>query len=570
MDSSMRLSEAEDAPSARTRWAALLAWNSGRSILWQSLGVVLVWAFLVILHRHNDGLWYQGDSPRHAANGVFWRDFLLHLPVNPLSFALQYFARYPVIAPTIYPPVFYLIEAVVFSVFGISAFVAKGIVLAFALLAGLYMLAWLRYTVSSQVGWGGALLLLQPGVMVWSNAVMLNVPSMALGLATLYHGRQLLDRPRSSQLYPAAAFGVLAILTYLPTAMVLFVLLAWSLVERRGAIFRQRRTWIVAGLAALALAPWAVVTLRWAPAEISMASGTIYHTGAWLTGLWRWLFYLGSLPELFTKWVLTLAAIGAVAGLWSPSWRREAKLALVWFLVLYLGFSCVAVREPRYVLLLGPPLIILSMVALVWAIEQLTAVFGKNLSGATLAGVAAVIGVHLYAAPEVPVPAVRGMRELVAFLDRVAPNQRIFYDGKFDGVFTFYIRAGDRALTQSVTLGNKLLYAIDVDPSLGLVEMVASPSDVIKSFQDKCGCRWVVVESKWEHNEPSAARYLRQAVRGPDFKFVRSFQFDGPPPAPLQLEVYRFLLPIKKPLEQELRFPILGSDKVYRVAPMKH
>jgi hypothetical protein len=555
-------------PAGRPKYASLLAWNGGRSMLWQVLGIVLVWALLVLLHPHNDGLWYQGDSPRHAGNGIFWRDFLLHLPVNPFAFALAYYARYPIIAPTAYPPVFYLFEAGAFSLFGVSSFVAKGVVLAFALLAALYMQLWLRRSVSPQVGWGGALLLLQPGVILWSNAVMLNLPAMALGLAALYHGRRLLDRPRSSDLYPTALFGVLAILTYLPTAIIVFVLLAWVLVERCGAVLRQPRTWIVAGLAALALAPWAVITIKWATAQIGMVSGATFHASISLADPQRWLYYLRALPELLTDWVLVLAALGAIVGLWSRPWRRETTLALVWLLVCYVGFSSILTREPRYALLLVPPLVFLSVVALVAGFERLSAMVGGKPAWATLASLAVLIGVHLAAAPLVPVPAVRGMRQVVAFIERKAPDQRIFYEGKFDGLFSFYIRAGDHRQKQSVTLGDKLLYAAAWYSSLGMVKMVASPHDVVEAFRTRCGCRWLVVESRWENDEPAPDRYLRQALRGPEFALVRSFPFHGPAPLPTHVDVYRFLPPIATPPRQELRFPILGSDKAYRVTPL--
>ncbi len=561
---------AANPPTERPKYTSLPAWNGGRSLLWQVLGIVLVWAFLVLLHPHNDGLWYQGDSPRHAGNGIFWRDFLLHLPVNPFAYALAYYARYPIIAPTAYPPVFYLFESVAFSLFGVSSFVAKGLVLAFALLAALYMQLWLRHSVSPQVGWGGALLLLQPGVIVWSNAVMLNVPAMALGLAALYHGRRLLDRPRSPHLYLTAIFGVLAILTYLPTAIIVFVLLTWVLIERCSAVLRQPRTWVVAGLAALALAPWAVITLKWATAQVGMVSGSTLHAGMALADPQRWLYYIEALPELLTDWVLALAMVGAIAGLWSRRWRREVKLVLVWILVCYVWFSYIVAREPRYALLLVPPLVFLSVVALVAGFERLSAAFGGNPAWATLAGLAVLIGAHLAAAPQVPVPSAHGMRKVVAFIEQKAPDQRIFYEGKFDGLFSFYIRAGDHKLTQSVTLGDKLLYAAAWYASPGMVKLVASPHDVVDTFRTRCGCRWLVVEGKWENHEPAPDRYLRQALRGPEFALVRSFPFHGPAPLPTHIDVYRFLPSIETPKQQKLRFPILGNNKAYRVTPIGH
>ena len=546
-----------------------MAWNAGGSVLHQLLGVVLVWGFVVALHLHNNGLWYQGDSPRHAGNGIFWWDFLHHLPTSPFTFALEYFARYPVIAPTLYPPGFYLLEGAAFSVFGISPFVAKDLVLVFALVAAFYMVLWLRRAIGPEAGWGGALLLLQPGVIVWSNAIMLNVPAMTLGLAALYHGRQLLDAPRSGHLYLAAVFGVLAILTYLPSAIIVFVLLAWIIMERCGVIFRQPRLWVVLALAALAITPWALITLKWAPTHVGMVSGSAFSTKLSFAEPGRWLFYLRGLPELFSYWVLGLAGVGAVIGLCSSRWRREVGLILVWVIVCYVAYSSIAARELRYVLLLGPPLVFLSVVALVFGAERVALTLGANIRRVELAGLGIFLGLQLLATTKVAVPAMRGMEEIVAFLEEVAPDQRVFYEGKFDGAFSFYTRADDQNLTRSVTLDSKLLYATAMDPSIGMVEMVASPQDVVEAFRVRCGCRWLVVEGERGGKEVSGVRYLREALRGPDFELVRSFPFEGPPPAPSWVDVYRFKLPIEMQERQQLQFPIIGDENVYRVKPIE-
>jgi hypothetical protein len=75
------------------------------------------------------------------------------------------------------------LEAALFGLLGPSAYLAKGLVLGFALMAGLYTLAWLRRWVAPVAGGAAVLLLLLPGLTTWAHAVMLNVPALALGLA---------------------------------------------------------------------------------------------------------------------------------------------------------------------------------------------------------------------------------------------------------------------------------------------------------------------------------------------------------------------------------------------------
>src|SRR5436305_1225069 len=91
----------------------------------QIIGVVLAFVFVAAINRHSDGLWFQGDAPRHAVNGLFWWDLLNALPRDPVQFAVRYYARYPVIAPVTYPPLFYVLEGLTFAIAGPSPFASR-------------------------------------------------------------------------------------------------------------------------------------------------------------------------------------------------------------------------------------------------------------------------------------------------------------------------------------------------------------------------------------------------------------------------------------------------------------
>ena len=216
--------------------------SGSRQRTWISLQVLLLfaaWLFVCWLHWDNDGLWF-GDAPRHAGNGLFWKDYLQTLSLDPKGYALSYYARYPTINPTSYPPAFYLLEAVFFGAFGPSPYIAKGLVLAFVLLASLYITAWCRRWIDPDAGWAGILLLLLPGVIMWSHAIMLNVPALALNIAALYHLRRWMESPPASpawrQYYVGAALVVLSILTYLPSCVIVLI----AVDTTRAAILQRR------------------------------------------------------------------------------------------------------------------------------------------------------------------------------------------------------------------------------------------------------------------------------------------------------------------------------------------
>ncbi len=535
------------------------------ALAWQVLAVLAVWVFVLALHWNNDGLWYQGDASRHAANGLFWWDFVDRFPTDPLGFALAYYARYPVINPTSWPPLFYLLEGAAYRIFGVSPFVAKGLVLLFVLVGTLYLLAWLRRWVGRSAGWAALLLPLQPGIIEWGHAVMLNVPSMVLAVAALYHWRRWLDAPRSRHLEVAAGLAAAAVLTYLAVAVIALVMLAWALAERRGRCLIAPRTLFVGVVAAVPVAAWTFIGFRWAPTHRAVALYAGEYPAWKLAG---WTYY----PEHFFRLVtapLLLAALLAV-GLWlgrgTP--RREVRLLLLWFAVCYAWFSIITIKEARYVLLLVPPLVVLGAVGIREGLRLLAAVAHRPTSRLIPAALLAMLVLHVGLAAAVPVRRVEGFREIVEWVDQAAPAGRVFYDGFYSGIFTFYLRRDDPGWRRAVTVGSKLVYSTKISPRFGLVEHVHGVAEV-RSALAACGCRYLVIERQISNPEMDfpAVRTLRAVVRGPGFRPVRSFPVRTADVT--DVDVYEMLDAPSGPAMVDLTFPVLGDGVHFAVSPIQ-
>jgi hypothetical protein len=560
-----------DAPrtiKVRGRFGSLLLkplrWDAGRSAGWQLITAFAAWSYVVVLHWENDGLWYQGDSPRHATNGVFWWDFLTSGPTDPLTFALSYYARYPVINPVGWPPFFYLLEAVAYWLFGLSPFVAKGLVLSFMAAGTVYAVLWLRRWVAPAAGWGGILFALQPGIVIWANAVMLNVPAAALGTAALYHWRRWLEGS-SRHLYAAAGLAAVTVLTYMPAAAVLLVMVVWALVEGRAGHLFSRRTLTVAGLAGLPVGLWALATSRW--------TGTYRSVAVDIGGypLWTpdaWLFYPARLLSVVTLPVLVLAATALLVARSSGLGREVRRLGLA-ALIYYVWFSAIAVKEPRYILLLVLPVIGLAVLgtfgACQWLAGARTVVGSRLISGCLLM----VVGYHLAAAPSIPVPRVAGFKELAQFVQETASGEHVFYDGNYNGVFTFYLRVGDPQFRRGVILGSKLLYATRIEPRFGSIERVASTADVIDRLRGRCGCRLLVVERQVATGMAAlrAPFLLRQALLDEGLRLVRSFSVGTGDVT--EVDVYEAPGWAGAPALVELPFPSIGAGVRYEAKPVE-
>lgn len=533
-----------------------------RSRIWQVGAAIVAWAYVVLLHWRNDGLWYLGDSSVHAINGAFWWDFLSRLPHHPLQFALSYYARYPIINPTAYPPLFYLIEGALYRVFGISPYVPRAMVLACLLAGTLYMVAWIRRWIGEEAAWIGVLFALQPAIVIWGNAIMMNLPSTVFVMAALFHTRRWLEDLRSRHVYAAGAFGVMAILTYVPSAVVLPLMLGLVLVERRPRALFTRRVLLAAGVAAMALIPWALITLRWASGHRRIAASM---GGRPFWELTSWLYYPQTLPQMVTVPVLALVVLGVVFGCVNKRWRLELGLAVMWLAICYVWFSFISVKEMRYALLLVPACLLMAASGTAALLETVRST-SRRLRWAPGILLAAILLVHVPLAYAVKVPRVSGFREIVAYTTGLAPHGWVFYSGDYDGVFAYYLRAHDEQFSRGVIRSAKLLYVTMIEPRFGMHQNVTSAADVRQALQQRCGCRYLVVERESQDNIP-AEQYLREALRSEEFRVVRTFHVETP--RVRNVDVYEFLDAGPQPREFEMAFPLLGDGVTYRVQPIQ-
>ena len=485
----------------------------------QAAAVVLAFLAVAALNRQTDGLWFQGDAPRHAANGLFWWDFLTSLPRHPLEYAVSYYARYPVIAPATYPPLFYLLEGLAFAVLGPTPYAARLVVLLFGVLAGLYTMAWCRRWVGPPAGWVGAFLAFMPGMVTWSNAVMLNVPATALGLALLYHFRRWLETARTKPLVLAALFATAVLLTYYPGASALAVVAAWAVPGGRDLRVDRRFLWV--GAAALVvLAPLAAALLL-APVQTSRHLPTLAFLGRPTT----WTYYWHVLPGIAGRPALALGLAGCAAGLASARWRVEALFLVTWIAGLITVLSLLPARDPRYILLVLPAFGIAATIGLACTARYLPPLDPRWQGALLAAGLAAGV----WSAGRVAVPRVSGFRQIAAYLRERAPNDAVLYDGDYDGLFGFYVRALDPTFRRRVVLADRLLYYYGPGPTFAWIQTsnVATTDDVVTLIRGRSGCRWVAIELAGGTAWALGRRLLRQAVKRPAFELVGSFPIAG-------------------------------------------
>ena len=523
----------------------------------QAAGVILAFLFVAALNRQSDGLWFQGDAPRHAVNGLFWWDLLLAMPRDPVQFAVRYYARYQVIAPVTYPPLFYILEGFAFALLGPSPYVARLIVLLFGCMAGLYTMAWSRRWLGPPAGWSGAFLAFLPAIALWSNTVMLNVPATALGLASLYHFRRWLETAQTKPLLLTAACVTAVLLTYYPGASVLFVLAAWYCIRSGDRHLERRWLWIAAAVL-VALIPLAAALLL-APVHTSRQLPTLAFL---MTGP-TWTYYWTKLPSIVGMPVFALGLAGCVVGVASSRWRAEAVFVVSWIVMLIAVLSLLPARDPRYILLAAPAFVVAAAIAIACALPYLPAFSSAWQCVVLAAGLAASAWLG-----RVDVPHVSGFRELAMFLREQAPTDAVLYDGDYDGLFGFYVRALDPSFQRRLALADKVLYHYGPTTTFRWVQQsnVASTDEIVQFLRTRAGCRWVAIETGPRERFALGSRLLRQAVARREFELVKSFPIIGA--GRRRVDLYRMLGAVEPVAAVDLTFPSLTNRAFPHVVPI--
>jgi len=493
------------APGAKPRTAILEHATAAAAFV---VGAGLLW-----LSSPQHGEFWWSDSPRHALNGVFIRDLVAAFPWrDPAGFAAQYYVHYPALTILFYPPLFYLISAPFFAVFGVSHATALGVVMLHyvALALGLYVLArrWLSFPVALAVGLS---VMAAPGVALWGRQVMLEIPAMAFAVWAFVLLRRHADDARAGYLYGGAFLLLCAIYTKISAIFLVPVAALLLLAARGQAIFRDRHVWIAAGLFAIGFIPVAVLTWMFGQANVVSVTN-LPNAEVSRTTLSGWLWYLQRLPEQLGWPIAIGAAIGFAAMLrqGSGATRTDLVMLLGWTVLGYLFFSAIDLKEARHSTLMLPPLLIASG----FAVQALL-----PLRVAPWAALLVVVATGLWTWRYAPVPAVSGYRQAADWIASNAPQDAIVvFSGKRDGSFIFNLRTHEDRGDLSTIRADKLLLDIAVTRDRGVDQRDYSAAK-IGELLDSHGVQYVVAQSDFWTDLEVMAR-LQQVLRSDRFELV--------------------------------------------------
>ena len=480
---------------------------------WWMLAAVIALVSVVVLRGIGRGEFdYNVDEAQHAVTGLFLADALRDLPLrHPVQYAYQYYAQYPAVAIVHWPPLFYIAEGAGFLLLGPSVVAARLIVLAFTILL---LWQWFHLVEEWQdaetAGISAAVLALLPMMLLFEKTVMLEIPSLALGVAAIRQWmRYLRDGDRKSLwrfgFWLSAALLCKQTMVFLPP----FCLLTLAVTGKWVRV----RSWDalrVGGFIALLTGPFYGLML------VTHGRSVVRDLGSHAIGGIAQMTYYGRI--LPSSLVLPLMGVSLLGVVLKNRWDRGAGLLMgCWVIAGYGTFTLFGQREPRFSIYFLPPLVY-------FAGGLMMCFFQNSAVRVVMRGIALLlVGALATQAWAYRRPYIAGYRDAASHLVQTYHSGVVLFDGKVPGDFVFYMRALDPR-RQFLVL-RKSLYASDIRPNQDTEELVHSQEQLLDMLRSS-GVRFIVVQDGVKTDFESQ-RILREALQSRQFRPLGRFPIES-------------------------------------------
>jgi 4-amino-4-deoxy-L-arabinose transferase-like glycosyltransferase len=493
---------------------------AGAPLLSAAILAAAVALLFVTAPKHEDFWWT--DAATFALNGELIRDYFASgFAQSPMTFAQEWFMRYPALTIGFYPPIFPAAEAIVFALFGFSHPAAQATVAAFSAVAayGAYLTA--RPALPPLAAAAAALLIFAtPDVLLWSRQVMMELPALAFLLLAAAAFLRYQSVGGTRRLLLAVLLVLCAVYTKQTEIFAAPAFIAALLIKDGLSALRNRSCWLAAALGAIGLLPLVAFSLVFASQLIDTAAGQAAHLSfaAFTT-------YARALPEI-VGWPSLIGALGyfvllAVRGLPRGAERQLVTLMIAWFVADYLFISTTAHFEPRYGLALAVPPAILSVLLV-------TRLAGRRLgSSAALAAGATLFGVMIATHH---VNRMSGYDAVAAFvLDHSAQDDVVLFHGNESKNFVFSVRMRSPSPKIYIARAEKFLVKYSIIRDYGITDNNLSSAD-IAALIDRKGISTVVLQPDFWTDQPSIMR-LQALVYSDRFEQIAEFPITADEPS---------------------------------------
>jgi len=450
------------------------------------------------------------DEAAHFVNSLLILDFLREAPFsNPLRYALDYYAHLPRVSIGHWPPMFYIVQAAVFGLFGRSGTAA----MAFQAVVAGVACGWPAILVQRRLGWlagicAGLAVLASPVLLFLLDAVMLDTFLALWVLGAALTWAQFARRPGLGW---AALFAVCAIGAIMTKGNGFGLALLpplYAAITRDTRPLRDWRAWLAAVAIAIVTIPWYALTYRMAADGFNYAWGWDY-TGRAIPAYARAL-----VPSLGVIGLIGFAS-GVVAAARRVDGERDQTLASLAATVLAMAlFQVVAPAyiTPRYLVSLVPAAVVVSALGLAFLVRQLIP-RPPRVAGLAVAALLLVNAATIVALPRVAPFGMGRVAQRVLQAEGGNPLVLIAGSGRAEGALIAAFAALDPARTHYVLRGTQLLGTGNF-MGTQYQERFAT-SDELARWLDDSGIGWLVVDDSAVAKALAANRQIDAVLAAP-------------------------------------------------------
>jgi hypothetical protein len=399
---------------------------------------------------------FNNDETRHLLTGVYFRDLFHERPIGDLvGWTVRYYLQYPATGLLVWPPFFYAFTGLLMSVFGTSIVVGKIAVGLFAALACVYLYVFVRFTHDWPRALGALLIFgLAPMSFKYSRQVMLEMPTLALALASTFHFWRYLEKDQRRDIFLAAGAAALSALTRFDAVYLLPLFGLLLALKSRWDILRRYEVWLAALFALFLLAPAYAATAKYVGwLHFQQASQAELYGNPATFAPARWAYYLIALPQNFLGWFLLLPALAGLAWSWRTRERTAAAPYLAIVGVVYLTFTLISELDQRHAIYWLPAWAFFTAQALWLAAQRLKQ---PRIYAPALAILPALT---LWAGLPAARLYVRGYAEAAGYITANAGDAPFcFFSGRLNGNFIYQLRRQDTPRRLWTLRADKLLF----------------------------------------------------------------------------------------------------------------
>lgn len=483
---------------------------------------------------------FGGDSNRHVVTSIFFRDLLTdtittgHLS-NPKDYAERYYEQYPALGLLVWPPLFHGVCGVAMLIFGTSADVARWLVLLSFIVS-----CWCVYRMARRIfddDRASAVMILYsiaPLIFDYSRDVMLEMPALALVMVSVDQFDLWLRGTRRHHLYIAAISAAMAALTRFDAAVLIPFYLTMFLLRGGWERLWSRHVLIASAIAIVLVGPvYLVIAKEMGHLHVRQAAESVGGSedgtsNAFLATKNLWYYPLAIVEQ--SGWPAAVLCIIGFALSLRQSHRLQNSVFVALMAATYVTFSPLAELRARHAIYWMPSVAFFAVCGLEAILGFLRRTFSgerQGVSDPSAPGIAPradalPLAVSTYAmlfastafgAMSLPTYRVEGYSSAAAqILEQTSPGDSVFFDGWWDGNFTYHMRHLDSSRSRSVIRGDKLLYDFVCVPTTDFQKHVENDREIVAKFIE-ANPKFVVLENPQFFQTIEIAQELRDLVK---------------------------------------------------------